>query len=251
MSVSTDYRKVSIALLVAECITVVAPVAILGKFFNFPDILRQPAANAFALFHLHTTPIIIGYYVFLISSLLYIPLSYALTGYLEAHNAVGQRFLVGLGIATAVFQAIGFVRWIFTMPYLTDTYYAHPELKDTVTTIYEMLNRYAGMSIGEHLGFIAMGAWTIVLSWLLLQSPLKRWLGYLGIVIGALLIVSVAEHFGGPSAPVFAQLSFIGNTLWSIWLLVIAFYLFIAKRHQYANDTRIGRSDRHGVSQSA
>jgi hypothetical protein len=36
--------------LVLEIITVTIPVIILGSKFNFPDILRQPAENAFALF---------------------------------------------------------------------------------------------------------------------------------------------------------------------------------------------------------
>jgi hypothetical protein len=36
--------------LIAEIITVTVPVSILGSKFNFPEILRQPASNAFALF---------------------------------------------------------------------------------------------------------------------------------------------------------------------------------------------------------
>lgn len=223
---AVHYRKVSMALILAECVMVIAPVVILGEFFNFPAILRQPAADVFALFRQNATPVVIGYYTFLLSSLLYVPLSYTLAGFLAKEKSIGRRALIGLGLLTAVFQAIGFVRWIFTMPYLTETYYEHPELRGSVTVVYEMLNHYAGMSIGEHLGFIAMGFWTIVLSSLILQSSLKRWLGYLGVFIGVIIILSIGEHFGGQYAPVCAQLNLVGNTLWSLWLLIIAFYLF-------------------------
>ena len=40
----------TIILLILEIITVTTPVAILRNTFDFPDILRKPAENAFKLF---------------------------------------------------------------------------------------------------------------------------------------------------------------------------------------------------------
>ncbi len=78
-----------------------------------------------------------------------------------------------------------------------------------------MLNRYAGMSVGEHLGFIAMGFWTICLGSILMKHPkFELWVGYFGIPIGLLLIASTAEHFGGAFASIFGILNFLANTLW-------------------------------------
>ncbi|MBC7846069.1 MAG: DUF4386 domain-containing protein, partial [Flavobacterium sp.] len=129
-----------------------------------------------------------------------------------------------------VFQSIGFIRWIFVMPYLTQTYFEQPAAQQTVSMLYEMLNRYAGESIGEHLGFITMGFWTIVLGVLITSvNGFKKWLGYTGVLTGALIIVSVAEHFGGRYAPVFGSINFVANGIWSIWLMVLAIQIKIGK----------------------
>lgn len=209
---------------IVEVLTVTIPVAILGHYFNFPDILRQPAAIAFDLFKANQYMIVTGYYIFMCSSLVYIPLSYALSQSLKQDdNTLSLKILVGLGITTAIFQCLGFIRWIFVMPYLTQTYFNQPEAQQSITIIYEMLNRYAGMSVGEHLGFIAMGSWTIVLGIVLVKhSKVNAWIGYVGVLIGSLIILSIAEHFGGSLAPLFGTLNFLANTFWIFWLVGLA-----------------------------
>jgi Domain of unknown function (DUF4386) len=209
-------------------ITVTAPVIILGANFNFPDILRQPPANAFALFNENQTIIVFGYYIFLLSSLLFIPLTTVLQKVLfQTKSKTALHLFVGFGLATAIFQCIGFVRWIFVMPFLTESYFNNPESQKTITIIYEMLNRYAGMSIGEHLGFLVMGCWTICLGLILIKHPkFNKWIGFIGIIIGAWLILSIAEHFGGAISSIFADLNMIANTLWNFWLIAIAFFIF-------------------------
>ena len=221
-------QKTTIFLLLAMIVTVIVPVSILGANFNFPDVLRHPAASAFALFKQNQTIIIIGYYIFLISSLLFIPLSYFLYKSLfQAKNKVALNMLVGFGITTAIFQCLGFVRWIFVMPYLTENYYSNPNKKETIELIYETLNRFLGMSVGEHLGFIAMGFWTICLGTIILRhNKFYNWISYSGITIGVFLIISTAEHFGGKYAALFGTFNFLANTLWSIWLAILAFFIF-------------------------
>jgi Domain of unknown function (DUF4386) len=218
---------VTVFMLIAEVITVIVPVAILGSQFNFPDILRQPAADAFTLFKQNEKSIIAGYYIFLVSSLLFIPLSYLLQHrFKDSVAKTASHVLIGCGTATTLFQSIGFIRWIFTMPYLTESYFNSPENRNTIIIIYEMLNRYAGMGIGEHLGFLAMGSWTICLGIIILKHRrFYNWMGYAGVFIGSLLIVSIAEHFGGLQAQLFGKINFIANTLWTVWLVIIAILL--------------------------
>ncbi len=228
---SNTNKTIVILLLVAEMLTVTAAALLLGKYFDFPDVLRQPADAAFARFAQNRSLIVPLYYIFLLSSLLYIPLSYWLQQVLQdTTGKLALRALSGLGIATAIFQAIGFVRWIFMMPYLTDTYYNQPETKHTITIVYEMMNRFAGMSIGEHLGFIAMGSWTILLGIVLINhAQFKPWLGYAGLFISFLLLISVLEHFGGEDAAMFGTLNFLANTLWAIWLVAVAVQIGLVK----------------------
>jgi Domain of unknown function (DUF4386) len=231
MKTQNKLQNLAIFLLIAMMVTVTAPVIILGANFNFPDILRQPAANAFKLFRENQTIIVIGYYIFLLSSLLFIPLTIVLQKVLfQTKNKTALNLFVGFGLATAIFQCIGFVRWIFVMPFLTESYFNNPESQKTIIIIYEMLNRYAGMSIGEHLGFLVMGCWTICLGLMLLKHPrFNKWIGYVGLAIGFLLIVSILEHFGGALSSIYANINMIANTLWTIWLIVIAVFIYRMK----------------------
>ncbi len=229
-SITTVSKKkiyITAFILITEIVTVTVPVAILANKFNFPDILRQPAADAFSLFKQNERFIVSGYYVFLVSSFLFIPLSYLLQHIFKESNAqTTSRVLVGCGIATTLFQSIGFIRWIFTMPYLTESYFSNLENQEFITIMYETLNRYAGMSIGEHLGFLAMGSWTICLGIIILKhARFYNWVGLTGVFTGLLLIVSVGEHFGGTQAQLFGKINFIANTLWTVWVLIVAVML--------------------------
>ena len=234
MTTKLPNKALSIFLLVAEAVTVTIPVIILGSKFDFPDILRQPASKAFELFQANQSSVILGYYIFLISSLIYIPLSYSLRETLFKPNLKPLlELLTGLGITTAIFQTIGFVRWIFVMPFLTERYFTDPQSKNTITLIYDFVNRYAGMSIGEHLGFLAMGSWTLVLSFILIcHSGFKKILGYFGLLIGFGLIISVLENFGGSAAGFFGTLNFFANTIFTFWIVAIAIAIGFSKRSQ-------------------
>ena len=229
--IPSNYISKTIILLILEFITVIIPVIILGANFNFPDILRRPAAEAFMLFKQNQSAIIFGYYMFVLSALLFIPLSYFLQKTLiKTENKFAFNTLAGFGIATAIFQCIGFIRWIFVMPFLTEQYFEHAENKNTIALIYETLNRYAGTSIGEHLGFIAMGCWTICLGIMIIKhANFNKWFGFCAIFIGVLLLVSLAEGFVANLAAVFGQINFIANTLWSVWILVLSWFLYRLK----------------------
>lgn len=79
---------------------------------------------------------------------------------------------------------------------------------------------YLGIHIGEHLGFLAMGSWTICLALLLPKcGHFSRWFATTGLLTGLLIIISVGEHFGTSLSALFGLLNFGANTLWTIWLL--------------------------------
>ncbi len=221
------HKSLTGLLILLEVVTVVLPVVLLGKYFNFPDILRQPAQNAFSLFKAHEFYILIGYYSFLISALVFTPLSYTLKYILqETTHKFASNILVGLGLLTTIFQGIGFVRWIFVMPYLTTIYFENIHERPHIILMYEVLNRYVGMSIGEHLGFLAMGFWTICVGIMLIyHKNFPKWIGYTGILLGFLLIVSILEHFGGKNGAIFGTINFLANTFWTFWLLFIAIFI--------------------------
>ena len=234
LSDTNKLAYITIILLILEIITVTAPVVILRSTFDFPDILRKPAKDAFELFKQNESYIILGYYIFVISSLLFIPMSYFLKQvYSLSTNKIALEFLAGLGIATTIFQTLGFIRWIFVMPFLTENYFNNPENEKPIALIYETLNRFAGMSVGEHLGFIAMGSWVICLGIIILNHPnCSKWLGFTGILIGFLLIISVLEHFGGKLASIWGQVNFLSNTVFTFWLLWLSLSIWKLNKNQ-------------------
>lgn len=221
---SSTINNVLAALLLLEVIAVLIPFFVLGSVFDFPDILRQPAAKAFALFQQNKGIIVPTYYLFLVSALLYFPLASLLKTRFRStvKNEAWLDIMYVAGIATGVFQAIGFSRWIIAMPFLTEQY-VNGNQTETIGLLYEWINRFVGTTVGEHLGFLAMGFWMMALSFAIQGS---KWFKTAGAVIGLLLIASTLEHFGGSSAPIFATLNVIANVFWSIWMVIFAIQLF-------------------------
>src|SRR5689334_24158574 len=85
-----------------------------------------------------------------------------------------------IGVLAGAVQFLGLIRWPFLVPSLADMY-TDPEstqaTRDGVAVVFQAFHRYAGMAIGEHLGF------------LLYKSRLvPRALSLIGLVGGPLLI---------------------------------------------------------------
>jgi hypothetical protein len=225
-SVKTNNR-IAALFIGLEVIAVLIPVIVLGKYFEFPDVLRRPAAYGLTLFRQHQAQIVPAYYVFMLSGLLFFPVSYSLSAALRTNtrSTLHQAF-IGTGLATAIFQAIGFSRWLFVVPFMAEQFVQQPAQKQTIIWLYETLNRYIGMTIGEHLGFLAMGCWTVLLASLLWQySSLKKWFVAMGFLIGLGLIGSIPEHFGGSLAEMYGTINFVANTLWSVWMFGLGIWL--------------------------
>jgi hypothetical protein len=238
-------------LLVLEAILVTVPFFILQSVFEFPDILRQPADYALRLFVQHQSVIVPTYYLFLMSALMGLPLTFALVRYFASNEAAakGNPSLAGFGVAMVVFQALGFSRWVFAVPMLAHDYFApnaSESSKEALALVYDTLNRYLGMTVGEHLGFLMMGVWTLVLSWQMLRVMLaqkqvsvrtSRIIAGVGYCTGLLIILSAGEHFGGASASVFAAMNVVANTLWIFWLIALAVVMVRVPAQQLSSKT--------------
>ena len=95
-----------------------------------------------------------------------------------------------------------------------------------------MLHRYLGVGIGEHLGYLATGSWTMLVAASILGgAALPAWLAITGLIIGVALLVGTLE-FVGPNeldgwelAGTIVPIAYIA---WSIWLILLGVFLFIA-----------------------
>jgi hypothetical protein len=93
-------------------------------------------------------------------------------------------------------------------------------MRGVVALLEGLLNRYAGMVVGEHLGFMGQGAWTMLISLAMFRGPLfSSVYGVVGLVLGALILVSAMEQLGGPFE-VIGFLSAPVSAAWLGWLLM-------------------------------
>ena len=140
-----------------------------------------------------------------------------------------------VGVLAAAVQFLGLARWPFLVPALARTYVdpASSEAKREATVVvFEAFHRYLGVAVGECLGYLFTGAWTVLVGVAMLQSSVfDAWLAWPGIVIGLLLVVSSLEFVGrfeekgwklaGTIVP-------IAYAAWSIWLMSAGVALIFA-----------------------
>ena len=137
---------------------------------------------------------------------------------------------VVIGSAAALVQGLGLVRWPFAVPELARRYIAAdgPDAdatRGTIEVVFATLHRLLGVGIGEHLGYLLTGLWTLLVAGSIMStSVLPGWLGLIGIPIGLALLVGTLE-FVGPNEergwPLAGTIVPIAYIAWSIWLIAL------------------------------
>jgi len=100
-----------------------------------------------------------------------------------------------------------------------------------VVVTFATLHRLLGVGIGEHLGYLLTGLWTLAVAGSILATAvLPAWLGLIGIPVGAAILVGTFE-FMGPFeragwklAGVVVPIAYIA---WSVWLIALGIGLLI------------------------
>jgi hypothetical protein len=201
---------------------------LLAQRFGYPDVLREPTHQVFARFRAGGTALVVIWWVFALSAVLFAPLVVLLAGELPDADGTVVALSVVVGVLAALVQFLGLIRWPFLVPYLareaadTEPGSARGEAIDVV---FQSFNRYLGVAVGEHLGYALTGAWSVLTGVALVQSDAAPgWLGVIGIVIGPLFLISAAEFTGRfePSGWKLAgRLTPLAYIAWSVWLIAL------------------------------
>jgi hypothetical protein len=226
--------------LVAAALLVVVPVIFnlaffeLGRAFDYPAILREPADTILRRFHAGGSGLVLRWYVLFASALAMIPMAVVVGLAFREGPAVLVIGSIVVGSIAGLVQAIGLARWPFVVPDQARRYVAAdgPDLAPTrqaVEVVFATLHRLLGVAIGEHLGYLLTGAWTLLVAGAILATPIVPfWLGLAGVPIGISLIVGALE-FVGPyerDGWAFAEtLVPIAYIAWSVWLIVLGIAL--------------------------
>jgi hypothetical protein len=133
-----------------------------------------------------------------------------------------------IGVLAGVFQTLGLIRWPFLVPFLAEIY-TDPKstqiMRDSAAVTFQALHRYAGVAIGEHLGFIFTSTWTVLLCFAIIQTaPVNPLFGWLGILPAIGVLAGVFEETGFKAAGAINAISYI---LWSVWLIAIGIALLL------------------------
>jgi hypothetical protein len=131
-----------------------------------------------------------------------------------------------VGVLAAVVQFLGLARWPFLVPALARTYddaNASPATREATAVVFDSFHRYFGVAVGECLGYLFTGAWTLLVAGAMFHSSaFGDWLAWPGIVVGALLVLGSLEFVGGFEEHGWKLAGTMvpgAYTAWSLWLL--------------------------------
>ena len=213
---------------------VVVPIAfnvtfvLLQRAFEYPDILRKPTDYVLRRFKEGGAPLRRLWYAFALSAVLFTPVPVLVQQVFQPDAPWFLAVGTALGVLAGAVQVLGLIRWSFLVPSLADTY-THPEstqaTRESVAVVFQAFHRYAGVAIGEHLGYLFTSAWTILLCIAIVQTDVVNPLfGWLGVVPAIGVWVGVFEETGFKAAGAINAMSYI---LWSVWLIAFGVALWL------------------------
>lgn len=216
------------SLLIAFPIVIQIPYGVLIATFDYPDILREPAGAVLERYAAGGTALTwawYGYAVSILPLLACMPMLPAvIPRSMRSHLLTAA---VPLGVASALLQMIGLLRWVVLVPLLADAWRASaadPATRTAIALIFQAQHQLLGVLMGEHLGQILLSLWTAGSAfsirgtgWLVRS---QRWLG----LTAALLFLAGSTGSLGSVFPALrsmdpaATLAFL---IWSVWCCVL------------------------------
>jgi Domain of unknown function (DUF4386) len=187
--------------------------AALAKRFDYPDVLRRPTREVLASFSAGGTSLQLLWWAFALTAVLLAPLVVLFAAALPDADPTLLSVATTLGVLAAAVQFLGLIRWPFLVQFL-----AEQEDSEAVDLVFQAFNRYLGVAVGEHLGYLLTGAWTTLAGIALLTE--SSVLGVIGTVIGPALMISSLEFVGRSGGWTVAEkLTPPAYVVWSLWLI--------------------------------
>ena len=213
-------------LLIALPLAFNAAFALLAARFDYPGVLRKPTADVLAAFRAGGTPLVVLWWAFALTAVLLAPLVVLLSRAIGDAGATLLSVATAVGVLAALVQFLGLVRWPFLVPHLARVA-AEPDAsearREAVDIVFQSFNRYLGVAVGEHLGYLLTGAWTTLAGVALTQTAaVPGAIGVLGIVVGPVLMLCSLEFVGSHERDgwrLAEQLTPVTYVAWSLWLV--------------------------------
>jgi hypothetical protein len=222
-------RVLTAGLLIAVPVLFMLFYGLLAMTFDYPGVLREPAGEVLRRFAAGGPSLVLLWYGFALTPALFIPATILLRRAFSASSPL-LDLAVPLGVLAGLTQVLGLIRWPFLVPELARTFLdpaAGESTQAAALTVFGAFHQYAGVAIGEHLGYLFTGAWTIVIAAAMLTAPVFRpWLGWAGIVSAVGILVGLLEPAGIALA---GNINAVAYAAWSIWLVGVGVSLLWAQ----------------------
>lgn len=212
----TSVSRTSGVAMIGLAIAFNLPFARLAAIFDYPGILRRPAAEILAAFAAGGPALILTWYAFALAALVLIPVALA-HSFAVGRIARTPALAVTAGVAGALAgltQAMGLLRWVMVVPGLA-------QQGPDAAQAFGVIHAYGGMAIGEHLGQLLTALF--VGSTAVMQygegrkvSAVAGALAATAITIGAYEGVALAI---GADGAVFGSAAVVGYLLLTVWMI--------------------------------
>ena len=96
-----------------------------------------------------------------------------------------------------------------------------------IKVTFTAFNQYAGVGVGEHLGYLFTALWSILISLAMPKSKIfSAWLGWMGILSALGILVGVLEPAGVPFVGLVNAIAYI---VWALWVILLGIRLLAHK----------------------
>src|ERR671932_1052078 len=194
-SARNGLRRTTGALLVGGALAFAAAATALSSTFDWPDILREPAEVVLPAFVAGGTSLVWTWfatawtYAILLLPILLLP------AVLGRRGDPVLRAATYVGALSVVLSLIGFLRWVFVVPSLADSYVAgDARTRVAVDAAWTAQHQFGGALLGEHLGQLLAIGWSVSISVIILQrAVLPRLLGVAGLAVSVLYLFNQGD----------------------------------------------------------
>ena len=222
-------------LLLSFALVVNLPYTLLQMNFDYPNILRRPAAEVLLRFHDGGLGLILTWFGFGLCALLFLPAAVLLPRLLAGGKSPWTGVAVSLGVASALLQAIGLMRWALVIPAVAEAY-ADPAAGEATRAaaimVYRAVHQYGGVVLGEQMGQLLLAGWSGLVALAMLRSTLMpRFVGWLGLATVPPWLAAQVELLS-TVAPGLPKLALGGPAfmLWVVWILATGVVLVLPRR---------------------
>lgn len=215
-------------LLIAVPLVFTAGFTGLQMTFEYPDILRHPAGEVLTRFAAGGADLHLYWYAMMAAALAMIPATIGFGLMQWGRDNYLAALSIGAGVLAGLVQALGLLRWVILVPGLAASYVAPGATEgqqQMATALFDATNRYLGMGVGEHFGYLFTAAWTLLAAMLIARQ--HRLVAAAGAVIALGVLFGMAEPFGAPLAGTINSISY---TLWAVWTLVLGVVVLRGER---------------------